>query len=136
MTTAVNRSTRCNQAPRAFHPSDLAPRPNDAVHVKGLIREMGGAPRNPALRNHLLAWIVKPSGCHCKDALGGKTTIVECRPLLGALPLSPTLAVQERPLVVVEVARRDLGPPHSHSHSHSHSDSSVSDGSLLDDFLL
>ena len=28
---------------------------------------MGGAPRNPAPRNHLLVWIVKPSGCHCTD---------------------------------------------------------------------
>ena len=37
-----------------------------------IIREMGGAPRNPAPRNHLLVWIVKPSGCHCTDALGGK----------------------------------------------------------------
>ena len=26
-----------------------------------------GAPRNPAPRNHLLAWIVKLSGCHCTD---------------------------------------------------------------------
>ena len=47
---------------------------------------MGGAPRNPALRNHFLVWTVKPSGCHCTDAFGGKD-IVECRPLLGALPL-------------------------------------------------
>ena len=36
------------------------------------LRETGGAPRNPAPRNHLLVWIVKPSGCHRKDALGGK----------------------------------------------------------------
>ena len=50
-------------------------------------REMGGAPRNPAPRNRFLAWIVKPSGCHCTDASGGKN-IVECRPLSGALPLS------------------------------------------------
>ena len=28
---------------------------------------MGVAPRNPAPRNHLLARIVKPSGCHCTD---------------------------------------------------------------------
>ena len=30
-------------------------------------REMGGAPRNLAPRNHLLMWIVKQSGCHCTD---------------------------------------------------------------------
>ena len=34
----------------------------------GHIREKGGAPRNPAPRNHFLAWIVKSSGCHCTDA--------------------------------------------------------------------
>ena len=31
------------------------------------MREMGGAPRNPAPRNHFLAWIVEPPGCHCTD---------------------------------------------------------------------
>ena len=35
-------------------------------------KEMGGAPRNPAPRNHFLVWIVKPSGSHCADAFGGK----------------------------------------------------------------
>ena len=33
----------------------------------GGLREMGGAPRNPAPRNHFLAWTAKPSGCHCTD---------------------------------------------------------------------
>ena len=51
------------------------------------LREMGDAPRNPAPRNHLLVGIAKPSGCHCTDALG-RTTSVECRPLLGIVPLS------------------------------------------------
>ena len=32
-----------------------------------VIRDMGGAPRNPAPRNNYLVWIVQPSGCHCKD---------------------------------------------------------------------
>ena len=31
------------------------------------VREMGGAPRNPAPRNHFWVRIVKPSGCHCTD---------------------------------------------------------------------
>ena len=31
------------------------------------MREMGGAPRNPAPRGHFLVRIVKPSGCHCTD---------------------------------------------------------------------
>ena len=35
------------------------------------IREMGGAPRNLAPRNHILVRIVKPSGCHRTDAFGG-----------------------------------------------------------------
>ena len=36
-------------------------------------REVGGAPMIQAPRNHFLVWIVKPSGRHCTDALGGKT---------------------------------------------------------------
>ena len=31
------------------------------------LREMGGAPRNLAPRNHFLVRIVKPSDCHCTD---------------------------------------------------------------------
>ena len=38
----------------------------DATDTGG-VRVLGGAPRNPAHRNHLLAWIVKPSGCLCTD---------------------------------------------------------------------
>ena len=61
------------------------------------IREMGCAPRNPAPRNHFLVWIVKPSGCHCTDGhltsrafTEDPNRIVECRPPLGAPPLSLT----------------------------------------------
>ena len=43
------------------------------------LREMGGAPRNPAPRNHFLAWIVKSPGCHCTDAFDAQQT----PPLLG-----------------------------------------------------
>ena len=32
----------------------------DAVTAQEGVREMGGAPRNPAPRNHFLVWIVKP----------------------------------------------------------------------------
>ena len=35
--------------------------------IISVIREMGGAPRNLAPRNHLLVWIVKTSGCHRTD---------------------------------------------------------------------
>ena len=35
-----------------------------------ITREMGGAPRNPAPRNHFLACSFKPPSCHCTDALG------------------------------------------------------------------
>ena len=55
--------------------SELPPgRPGERVGPTAAtseLREMGGAPRNPAPRNHCLAWIVKPPGCHCTDALGG-----------------------------------------------------------------
>ena len=49
-------------------------RPTAAVRGRagaGELREMGGARRNLAPRNHFLVWIVKPSGCHCTDAFGG-----------------------------------------------------------------
>ena len=29
------------------------------IYIYNSVREMGGAPRNPAPRNHLLVWIVK-----------------------------------------------------------------------------
>ena len=51
------------------------------------LREMGGALRNPAPRNHFLVWIVKASGCRCTDGQVDKN-IVGCRPLCRALPLS------------------------------------------------
>ena len=52
------------------------------------VRETGGAPRSADPRSHFLVRIAKSPGCHCTDAFGGKTNIVECRHLLGALPLS------------------------------------------------
>ena len=48
------------------------------------MREMRGAPGNPAPRSHFLAWLVKPQGCHCTDALGGEK-VAERRPPLEAL---------------------------------------------------
>ena len=60
-----------------------------------LVRETGGAPRNPAPRNHLLGadcrtirlpphrWALDKHICHW-----GLTDIAGCRPPLGALPLS------------------------------------------------
>ena len=53
---------------------------------------MGGAPRNPAPRNHFLVWIVKPSGCHCTDGHLTSRVFTEdqqisCQSPLGALPL-------------------------------------------------
>ena len=53
-----------------------------------LLREMGGAARNPAPVNHLLVWIVKPSGCNCTDALGGKTYRRVPTPLRSTSPIS------------------------------------------------
>ena len=52
------------------------------------LREMGGAPRNPAPRNHFLVWIVKPSGCNCTDAPGGKTYRRVPTPLSSTSPFS------------------------------------------------
>ena len=52
------------------------------------MREMRGAPGNPAPRNHLLVWIVKPSGCHCTDAFGGKESRRMPTPLRSTSPFS------------------------------------------------
>ena len=38
-----------------------------------VVRETGGAPRNPARRNHFWVWTVKSPGCRCTDAFGGKS---------------------------------------------------------------
>ena len=67
-------------------------------------REMGGAPRNPAARKHLLVRIVKSPGCHCADASGGEKNIVECRPLLGALP--PFLRTSELSVCATQLQTR------------------------------
>ena len=42
------------------------------VPIVIITQEMGGAPRNPAPGNHFLMRSVKPSGCHCVGAFGGK----------------------------------------------------------------
>ena len=64
-----------------------------------VLREMGGVPRHPAPRDHLLVWTVKPSpqplplhrwALDRQSFPRGSTAIVECRPPLGALPLSLT----------------------------------------------
>ena len=55
----------CASAPRARRHGRKLQRPRAPV------RELGGAPRSPAPRNLFLGWIVKPSGCHCTDAIGG-----------------------------------------------------------------
>ena len=68
------------------------------------LREMGGAPRNRSHRNHLLVWIVEPSGCHCTDRHLASRAFTEdsqisqsADPTLGALPLPPT--TQLRPIL-------------------------------------
>ena len=66
----------CHARSRRLSFSDLWGQKIDPVdHHNVIIREMGGAPRNPAPRNHFLVWIVKPSGCHCTDAFGEKTIV-------------------------------------------------------------
>ena len=49
---------------------------------------MRGAPRKPAHRNHFLVRIVKPSGCHCTDALGGTKYRGMPTPLRSTSPFS------------------------------------------------
>ena len=52
------------------------------------VREIGGAPRDPAPRNHFLVRIVRPSGCHCTDALGGTNFRRVPTPLRSISPFS------------------------------------------------
>ena len=54
------------------------------------MREVGGAPRNPAPRNHSLVWIVKPSGYPLQNAFGGKTYRRVPIPLRSTSPFSKT----------------------------------------------
>ena len=58
------------------------------------LREMGGAPRNPAPRNHFLVGIAKPSGCHCTDTLGGKQYRRVPTPLRSTSPFSDSRKLQ------------------------------------------
>ena len=55
---------------------------------------MGGAPRNPAPRNHFLVWIVKPSGCLCTDAFSGNKYRRVPTPLRSTSPFSDRPASQ------------------------------------------
>ena len=60
------------------------------ISTASQLSEMGGAPRHPAPWNHLFVWvrIVKPSGCHCTDALGGTEYRRVPTPLRSTSPLS------------------------------------------------
>ena len=72
----------CSSVHVRFHLSDVVHR------LSANIRQMGGAPRNPAPGNHLLVWILKPSGCHCTGPIGGETYRRVPTPLRSAsLPL-------------------------------------------------
>ena len=55
------------------------------------LREMGGAPRNPAPRKHFSVWIVKPSGCPYTDAFCGQIHRRVPTPLRSTSPLSDYL---------------------------------------------
>ena len=54
------------------------------------MREMGGAPRNPAPRNHLWVRIVKPSGCPMHGCIWWKT-------ISQLPPTSPSLQRSRQP---------------------------------------
>ena len=81
----------------------------DYIMLYDIIREMGGAPRNAAPRNHFLVWIVKPSGFHCTDGhltsrvFTEDQNIAQCRLPLGTLPLSPISGFREPLLELVIV---------------------------------
>ena len=106
------------RADAAIRPGGAAPRARGGGRHKGIApvggsepaaasREMGGASRNPAPSNYLLVWIVKPSGCHCTDALGGRkenrrlpTPLRSTSPFSAALrpaPASPSRAPPSEP---------------------------------------
>ena len=51
------------------------------------LREMGGAPRNPAPRNHLLGVDCQITRLPLHRCIWWRTNIVECRPPLGALSI-------------------------------------------------
>ena len=72
---------------------------------------MGGAPRNPAPRNHFLVRIVKPSGWHCTDAFGGKADRRVPTPLRSTSPFSDSCSPPARrggapPFLQIETRRR------------------------------
>ena len=84
-------ATGKSEHPRPRHTYDDRPRDRRDVHsllrLHG-IREMGGAPRNPAPRNHFFVRIVKPAGCHCTDAFGEKKYRRVPTPLRSTSPFS------------------------------------------------
>ena len=73
---------------------------------------MGGAPRNPAPRNHVLARIVEPSGCHCTDAHMKSTVFTEdqqkCRivptPLRSTSPFSDRAMIASIVIIAMTIA--------------------------------
>ena len=54
----------------------LCPKLASRQEESARVREMGGAPRHPAPRNHSLVRIVRPSGWRCTDAFGGKKNYI------------------------------------------------------------
>ena len=47
---------------------------------------MGGAPRNPAPKNHFLVCIFKPSGCHCTNGHLTSRAFTEDQRILCSVP--------------------------------------------------
>ena len=83
------------------------------------IREMGGAPRNPAPRNHFLVRIVKSPGCHRKDAFGGEEYRRVPTPLRSTSPSSeglrfPSMACLWFPAAACLWAVSSIGWSNSH----------------------
>ena len=59
-----------------------------ALRGHARLREMGGVPRNPARRNHLFGVDCQTIRLPLHRCIWWAKNIAECRPLLGALPLS------------------------------------------------
>ena len=89
----VGVGSRRPTRPRAAQPSGRLAGCLGSPAAVPPLREMGGAPRNRAPRNHFSVWTVKPSGCHCTHACGGNQYRRVPTPLRSTSPFSDPLGL-------------------------------------------